>query len=65
MADGGEIANTIKYEPILFINPDIEVKVGLMIEVTQHGITRKKQEVEGAFSYTISPRNSLQRIDTT
>lgn len=64
-ADGGEIANTIKYEPILFINPDIEVKVGSMIEVTQHGVTRKYVRSGEPFVYDTHQEIVLQRIDTT
>ena len=63
-ADGGEIANTIKYEPVLFINPDIEIKAGSNIVVTQHGITREYIRSGEPFVYDTHQEIALQRIDT-
>lgn len=64
-ANESEIANTIKYEPVLFISPDIEVKAGSMIEVTQHGVTRKYVRSGEPFVYDTHQEIVLQRIDTT
>ena len=63
-ADGGEVANTIKYEPVLFINPDIEIKAGSNIVVTQHGITREYIRSGEPFVYDTHQEIALQRIDT-
>ena len=64
-ADGGEVANIIKYEPVLFINPDIEVKAGSNIEITQHGVTREFKRSGEPFVYNTHQEIVLQRIDTT
>lgn len=64
-ADGGEIANTIKYEPVLFINPDIEIKAGSKIVITQHGATREYKRSGEPFVYDTHQEIVLQRIDTT
>lgn len=63
-ADGGEVANTIKYEPVLFINPDIEIKAGSNIVVTQHGVTREYIRSGEPFVYDTHQEIVLQRIDT-
>lgn len=64
-ADGGEVANTIKYEPVLFINPDIEIKPGSNIVITQHGVTRQFKRSGEPFVYDTHQEIVLQRIDTT
>lgn len=64
-ADGGEVANTIKYEPVLFISPDIEVKSGSKIVVTQHGVTREYVKSGEPFVYETHQEIMLQRADTT
>lgn len=63
-ADGGEIANTIKYEPVLFINPDIEMKAGSKIVITQHGVTRQFKRSGEPFVYDTHQEIVLQRTDT-
>lgn len=64
-ANESEIANNIKYEPVLFISPDIEVKAGSIIEVTQNGVTRKFIRSGEPFVYETHQEIALQRIDTT
>ena len=64
-ASEAEVANTIKYEPVLFINPDIEVKPGSKIVVTQHGATREYKRSGEPFIYETHQEIVLQRIDTT
>lgn len=64
-ADDGEVANTISYAPVLFIAPDIEVKPGSIIEVTQNGVTRKFIRSGEPFIYETHQEIVLQRIDTT
>lgn len=64
-ADGGEVTNTIKYEPVLFINPDIEIKPGSKIVVTQYGATREYKRSGEPFIYETHQEIVLQRIDTT
>ena len=64
-ADGGEIANTIKYEPVLFISPEIEIKAGSNIVITQHGVTREFKRSGEPFVYDTHQEIVLQRIDTT
>lgn len=63
-ADGTEIANTIKYEPVLFINPDIEVKAGSNITITQHGVTKEFKRSGEPFVYETHQEIVLQRTDT-
>jgi hypothetical protein len=59
-----EIANTIKYEPVLFINPNIEIKAGSRIVVTQHEVTREYERSGEPFPYVTHQEIVLQRIDT-
>ncbi|WP_461039696.1 hypothetical protein [Tepidimicrobium xylanilyticum] len=63
-ASEAEVANTIKYEPVLFISSDIEVKAGSIIEVTQHGVTRKFIRSGEPFVYETHQEIVLQRADT-
>lgn len=63
-ADDGEVANTIKYEPVLFINPDIEIKAGSKIVITQHGVTRQFKRSGEPFVYETHQEIVLQRTDT-
>jgi len=62
--DNSEVSNTIKYEPVLFINPDIKIKPGSIIEVTQYGATRKFIRSGEPFIYETHQEIVLQRIDT-
>lgn len=62
--DNSEVSNTIKYEPVLFINPDIKIKPGSIIEVTQYGVTRKFIRSGEPFVYETHQEIVLQRIDT-
>lgn len=64
-ASEAEVANTIKYEPVLFINPDIEIKPGSKIVVTQHGATREYVKSGEPFVYETHQEIMLQRADTT
>ncbi|WMM24051.1 hypothetical protein RBU61_14120 [Tissierella sp. MB52-C2] len=59
-----EVANTIKYEPVLFISPDIEIKAGSKLVVTQNGVTREYKRSGEPFPYVTHQEIVLQRIDT-
>lgn len=59
-----EVANTIQYSPVLFINPDIEIKAGSKIVVTQNGVTREFEQSGEPFIYETHQEIALQRIDT-
>lgn len=59
-----EITPNIKYEPMLFINPDIEIKAGSQIVVEQNGVIRKYKRSGEPFIYTNHQEIVLQRIDT-
>lgn len=63
-ASGSEIASTIKYEAVLFINPEIEIKTGSEIVVIQNDVTRKYKRSGEPFPYTNHQEIVLQRIDT-
>ncbi|NLI90193.1 MAG: ABC transporter ATP-binding protein [Epulopiscium sp.] len=58
-----DINNTIKYEPVLYTNPDIEIKAGSKIFVTQHGVTREYRRSGEPFLYKTHQEIVLQRID--
>lgn len=60
---GSEVVNTIKYEPVLFISPGIEIKPGSKIVVTQHGVTRECIRSGEPFVYETHQEIVLQRID--
>lgn len=60
-----EINNAIKYEPVLFINPDIAIKPGSQIEVTQNGVTRKYKRSGEPFPYTNHQEIVLQKVDVS
>ncbi|NLY47187.1 MAG: ABC transporter ATP-binding protein, partial [Tissierella sp.] len=60
----GEVANAIKYEPVLFINPDVEIKPGSKIVVIQYGTTREYKRSGEPFVYETHQEIVLQRIDT-
>jgi len=62
--EGGEVANTIKYEPVLFISPNIEIKAGSKIVITQHGVTRQFKRSGEPFVYNTHQEIALRRIDT-
>ncbi|MCF6464199.1 ABC transporter ATP-binding protein [Clostridium sp. Cult1] len=59
-----EMANTIQYSPVLFINPDIEIKAGSNIVITQNGVTRKFVRSGEPFPYETHQEIVLQRTDT-
>ncbi|MGN9164961.1 ABC transporter ATP-binding protein [Tissierellaceae bacterium HCP3S3_D8] len=59
-----EIANTIQYSPVLFIAPEIKVKPGSKIIVTQHSVTREFEQSGEPFVYTNHQEIVLQRTDT-
>lgn len=59
-----EIANAIQYSPVLFINPDITIKPGSKIIVTQNGVTREFEQSGEPFVYETHQEIALQRIDT-
>lgn len=58
-----EIANTIQYSPVLFINPDITIKPGSKIVVTQNGVTREYEQSGEPFSYATHQEIVLKRVD--
>lgn len=63
-ANQTEIANTIQYTPVLFINPDIEIKPGSKITLTQHGVTREFKQSGEPFVYETHQEIALKRTDT-
>lgn len=58
-----EMANTIQYSPVLFINPDITIKPGSRIIVTQNGVTREFEQSGEPFVYETHQEIVLQRTD--
>ncbi len=59
-----EIANTIQYSPVLFINPDIKIKAGSKIVVSQHRVTREFEQAGEPFVYETHQEIVLKRTDT-
>lgn len=57
-----DIASTIKYVPMLFIAPEIEVKPGSKIKVTQHGVEREFEQSGEPFVYDTHQEIMLQRV---
>lgn len=61
--NSSEVASTIKYEPVLFINPDIKIKASSKIIITQNGVTREFIRSGEPFVYTNHQEIVLQRVD--
>lgn len=62
-ASQSEIATTVAYAPQLFIAPEIEIKPGSIIIVTQNGVTRKYERSGEPFVYETHQELTLQRVD--
>lgn len=62
-AGQGEVAAQITYAPMLFIAPEIEVKPGSQIVVTQNGVTREFSRSGEPFVYATHQELILQRVD--
>ncbi len=62
-AGQGEVAAQIAYAPMLFISPEIEIKAGSEIEITQHGVIRKFKRSGEPFVYPTHQELILQRIE--
>ena len=62
-AEGTDVANNIQYAPVLFINPNIEVRPGSAIMVIQHGVTRQFTRSGEPFVYETHQEIPLQRSD--
>lgn len=60
-----DVANVIRYSPLLFINSDIEIKPGSQIDVNQHGITRSFKQSGEPFIYETHQEIILQRVDNS
>lgn len=58
------IASTIQYSPVLFISPDIIIKPGSKIIVTQNGVTREFEQSGEPFVYETHQEIVLKRADT-
>ncbi len=58
-----EIAGTVTYAPQLFIAPEIDIKPGSKIVVTQNGVTRAYERSGEPFVYQTHQELILQRID--
>lgn len=57
-----EVANIIKYAPVLFINPGIVIKAGSKIVVSQHGVTREFEQSGEPFVYETHQEIVLQKV---
>lgn len=62
-ANQSEVINTIVYSPQLFIAPEVEIKPGSIIIVTQNGVTRKFERSGEPFVYDTHQELILQRVD--
>lgn len=58
-----DIASVVRYAPMLFIAPEIEIKPGSEILVIQHGITRVFKQSGEPFVYETHQEIMLQRTD--
>lgn len=58
-----DIASIVRYAPMLFIAPEIEIKPGSEILVTQYGITRVFKQSGEPFVYETHQEIMLQRTD--
>lgn len=58
-----DINSTIKYEPVLFINPDIIIEAGSKLSITQNGVTRDYKRSGEPFPYSNHQEVVLQRFD--
>ncbi len=59
-----EIANAIQYSTVLFVAPEIKVKPGSKIAVTQNGVTREYEHSGEPFVYGTHQEIELKRVDT-
>lgn len=57
-----EVANIINYVSVLHVNPDIKIKAGSKIVVTQHGITREFERSGEPPVYETHQEVPLQRV---
>ena len=58
-----ETANVIQYAPLLFISPNVEIKPGSEIVITQNGVSRKYKRSGEPFVYETHQEIVLQRTD--
>ncbi len=58
-----EIAPTVAYAPQLFIAPEIKIKPGSIIIITQNSVTRKFERSGESFVYATHQEIILQRVD--
>lgn len=61
-SSGTYIASSIKYAPLLFIAPEIEVKPGSKILIKQHGVEREFEQSGEPFVYETHQEIILQRV---
>lgn len=62
-AGQSEVANTVTYAQQLFIAPEVEIKPGSIIIITQNGVTRKYERSGEPFVYDTHQELILQRVD--
>ena len=59
-----EVATSVVYTPLLFIAPEIELKAGSKIIVSQNGVTREYKRSGEPFVYRTHQELILQRVGT-
>ncbi len=62
-ANQSEVATTVAYAPLLFIAPEVEIKPGSIIIISQNGVTRKYERSGEPFIYETHQELTLQRVD--
>lgn len=62
-ASQAEVASTVAYAPLLFIAPEVEIKPGSIIIISQNGVTRKYERSGEPFIYETHQELTLQRVD--